>query len=172
MEAETAGGDGRAAAGASVPASGLVGSPVRWRGIRLGSVAGVLFESAGTAVGFEVRCPDGRSRFLPLSACERFGEDEVLASSALALLDSEALEYYRERTVALASLLRRGVEAEPPGPATLAEIWIGRDGRITAATLAALDGSRSTVPAGIFELDEERRVVRVADRANRVSGRV
>jgi hypothetical protein len=79
---------------ASISVRSLVGRPVRWREIRLGTVADVLLdERAATAVGFEVACADGRHRFLALGAC-RLGSS-IEPASPLVLLEPPALEYYR-----------------------------------------------------------------------------
>jgi hypothetical protein len=65
--------------------------------IRVGRVVDVLLGSDGEAlVGLEVRCEDGRHRFLPkAAAAERDGAIEIY--SPFALLDSDQLDFYREQ---------------------------------------------------------------------------
>jgi hypothetical protein len=66
-------------------------------GIRVGNVVDVILESpGGQAMGLEIRCLDGRHRFLPMAAASRVG-DEVVVDSPFALLDSDELEFYRRR---------------------------------------------------------------------------
>jgi hypothetical protein len=94
----------------SIAVRSLLGRPVRWRGIRLGTVADVLLdERAARAVGLEVACADGRHRFLALGAC-RLGSS-IEPASPLVLLEPPALEYYRARCRSFESQARvDGVE--------------------------------------------------------------
>jgi hypothetical protein len=72
-------------------------------GINVGRVVDVILERENHAViGFEVRCEDGRHRFLPSAATT--GEGSTIAiDSPLALLDSDQLDFYRRRGVTLRS---------------------------------------------------------------------
>ena len=72
-------------------------------GITVGRVVAVIAGRAGgEAVGFEVRCEDGRHRYLPRAAARIEGE-VVAIDSSLALLEPEQLEFYRSRGVAIRS---------------------------------------------------------------------
>jgi uncharacterized protein YrrD len=85
----------------------LLQRPVSLHGVRIGHVVDVILDaSAESALGLEVRCLDGRHRFLPMAAATSTG-DEVVIDSPFALLDTEELEFYRERGVPL----RRGRES-------------------------------------------------------------
>ena len=53
-------------------------------------------------IGFEVRCEDGRQRFLPRAAAATDGS-VIAIDSPLALLDTDQLEFYRRRGVTLRS---------------------------------------------------------------------
>lgn len=64
-------------------------------GIRLGRVVDVIFAPEGANVlGLEVRCDDGRHRFLPIAAVGENG-DALEVDSPFALLDSDQLDFYR-----------------------------------------------------------------------------
>jgi len=67
------------------------------KGLRIGRVVDVILdrESRGV-IGFEVRCEDGRHRFLPQAAAG--SHDSVIEiESPFALLDTDQLEFYRRR---------------------------------------------------------------------------
>lgn len=71
--------------------------------IRVGRVVDVILERKnGEVVGFEVRCEDGRHRFLPRAAATSDGT-EITIDSPLALLETDELEFYRQRGVSLRS---------------------------------------------------------------------
>jgi PRC-barrel domain len=79
----------------------LLQRPVSLHGVRVGHVVDVILEEAGgQPVGLEVRCLDGRLRFLPMAAATPAGA-EVVIDSPFALLEAEELEFYRERGVSL-----------------------------------------------------------------------
>lgn len=85
----------------------LLQRPVRLHGVRIGHVVDVILDAnAERPLGLEVRCLDGRHRFLPMAASSSSG-DEVVIDSPFALLDTEELEFYRARGVTL----RRGRES-------------------------------------------------------------
>lgn len=72
-------------------------------GLNVGRVVDVILEREQRGViGFDVRCEDGRHRFLPLSAATGDG-GEIRIDSPLALLDEDELEFYRQRGVSLRS---------------------------------------------------------------------
>jgi sporulation protein YlmC with PRC-barrel domain len=74
---------------------------VRLHGVQVGHVVDVILDSAeGKPMGLEVRCEDGKHRFLPMAAASPVG-DEVLIGSPFVLLDAGELEFYRARGVTL-----------------------------------------------------------------------
>jgi hypothetical protein len=79
----------------------LLQRPVSLHGVRVGHVVDVILEtSEGQPMGLEVRCLDGRHRFLPMAAATRAGA-EVVIDSPFALLEKDELEFYRGRGVSL-----------------------------------------------------------------------
>ena len=76
---------------------------VRLHGVQVGHVVDVILDSAeGKPMGLEVRCEDGKHRFLPMAAASPVG-DEVLIGSPFALLDAGELEFYRVRGASVRS---------------------------------------------------------------------
>jgi sporulation protein YlmC with PRC-barrel domain len=74
---------------------------VRLHGVQVGHVIDVILDSSeGKPMGMEVRCEDGRHRFLPMAAASPVG-DEVVIDSPFALLDTDELEFYRARGITL-----------------------------------------------------------------------
>jgi sporulation protein YlmC with PRC-barrel domain len=72
---------------------------VRLHGVQIGHVVDVILDaSEGSPIGLEVRCEDGRHRFLPWAAATPVG-DEIVIDSPFAVLDQ--LAFYRERGVTL-----------------------------------------------------------------------
>ena len=105
-------------------ASELLALPVRIHGIHLGRPVDALLDpTLDRVVGFEIACGDGAYRFLPF-AVARIDEDEIAASSALALVDERELAYYRTRSRRLADL-------------ALVEPWVEPDGAVHEARSAA-----------------------------------
>ena len=85
----------------------LLEQPVRLHGVRVGYVVDVILDaSEGLPMGLEVRCLDGRHRFLPMAAATPAGP-EVVIDSPFALLETDELDFYRSRGVSL----RRGRES-------------------------------------------------------------
>jgi hypothetical protein len=76
---------------------------VEMNGITVGRVVDVILERENLEViGFEVRCEDGRQRFLPRAAAATDGS-VIAIDSPLALLDADQLQFYRRRGVTLRS---------------------------------------------------------------------
>ena len=75
--------------------------PVVLHGVRIGRVVDVILApEQELPIGFEIRCEDGRHRFLPAAAAvER--ELALEIDSPFSLLDPEQLEFYRERSLTL-----------------------------------------------------------------------
>jgi hypothetical protein len=74
-------------------------------GIQVGRVVDVILGAKDEVIGFEVRCEDGVHRFLPRAAATRGGA-AIEIDSPLSLLDTDQLDFYRQRGVTL----RRGEE--------------------------------------------------------------
>jgi PRC-barrel domain len=72
------------------------------KGIRIGRVIDVILDRVdGDAVGYEIRCDDGRHRFLPRAAATIGEGSAIEIETSLALLDSDELEFYRRRGTTL-----------------------------------------------------------------------
>jgi hypothetical protein len=81
----------------------LLHAPIVVRGIRLGEVESVLLDrEAPRILGFDVLCGDGSNRFLPYSTGRITGK-AIDIDSALTLLDTRLLEFYRSRSRPLAA---------------------------------------------------------------------
>lgn len=79
----------------------LLERSVSLHGIRVGVVVDVILDTAeGRPMGLEVRCEDGRHRFLPMAAASPT-DGEIVVDSPFALLDTEQLEFYRARGLPL-----------------------------------------------------------------------
>ncbi len=75
----------------------LLRLPVRFRGIQLGRPVDVILDPRSErAIGLDVLCGDDTHRFLPLAAAE-VRDGEIAVSSALTLLTSAELDFYRDR---------------------------------------------------------------------------
>jgi hypothetical protein len=82
---------------------------VRLHGVEVGVVVDVILDSErAEPIGLEVRCKDGRHRFLALAAATPV-DGELAIESPFALLDGDELEFYRRHGATLR--LRR--EPEP-----------------------------------------------------------
>jgi hypothetical protein len=74
---------------------------VRLHGVQVGHVVDVILDaSEGSPIGLEVRCQDGRHRFLPWAAATVV-EDEIVIDSPFAVLDGDELAFYREQGITL-----------------------------------------------------------------------
>ena len=74
---------------------------VRLHGVEVGVVVDVILDSAREEpIGLEVRCKDGRHRFLALAAAAPI-DGELAINSPFALLDGDELEFYRQRGATL-----------------------------------------------------------------------
>jgi sporulation protein YlmC with PRC-barrel domain len=72
------------------------------RGVRIGRVVDVVLDRvSGEVLGFEVRCEDGRNRFLPRVAAGISPDSTIEIESPFALLDSAELEFYRRQATTL-----------------------------------------------------------------------
>jgi sporulation protein YlmC with PRC-barrel domain len=79
----------------------LLEREVSINGLQVGRVVDVLLApDRETVVGLEVRCNDGRHRFLPKAAASERG-GAIAIDSPFALLDTDQLEYYRRHGLTL-----------------------------------------------------------------------
>jgi sporulation protein YlmC with PRC-barrel domain len=79
----------------------LLRQSVLLHGIEVGRVVDVILEPENHAViGFEVRCKDGRHRFLPQAAAVMEG-DGIEINSPFGLLDTDQLDFYRSHGLTL-----------------------------------------------------------------------
>lgn len=103
-------------------AGGLIGRTVRWNGIRVATVADVLLDrDLGRAIGLEIDCEDGLSRFLPFAACE-LTDHSVGLLEPLALSEPETLGYYAAKGTSLAGHLDR----------EFTDVFLDRDGDVVS----------------------------------------
>jgi hypothetical protein len=79
----------------------LLRQSVLLRGIEIGRVVDVILEpEQHDVIGFEVRCKDGRHRFLPRAAATS-ADGRLEIDSPFGLLDTDELEFYRSRGLTL-----------------------------------------------------------------------
>jgi hypothetical protein len=110
----------------SLSAERMLHLPVHLHGILLGRSADLLLDPAAwRAVGFDIVCGDGASRFLPFTTTT-IREDEIVVDSALMLL--EDVDFYLSRGTSFRSL---GLEEED------AVLRIGPDGAHIVSSQAA-----------------------------------
>jgi hypothetical protein len=76
--------------------STLLGLRVLHNRIELGRVVEVVRDSEDRPLGYEVRCGDGVSRFLPAFA-GTVGDAAIVVYSPLALMDQEQARFYKRR---------------------------------------------------------------------------
>jgi hypothetical protein len=74
--------------------AGLIGMPVRHRGITLGRVRDLLVDDRDRPLGLEVLSVADESAFLPWPSHE-LGQGEVIVPTPLSILSEHELEYYR-----------------------------------------------------------------------------
>ena len=135
--------------------SGLVRRPVVYRDIRLGVAADVLFDRAiRRLVGLEVRCGDGKDRFLPFPACE-VRDEVIVVESALVLLERN-LEFYRLDGCTFSELRdTRVVVGRDHDAGTLADLLVSTDGEVARIVAAAGDGLRELEADGAVTLGNQ-----------------
>lgn len=128
--------------------SGLVRRPVVYRDIRLGVATDALFDRAiRRLVGLEVRCGDGRDRFLPFPACDLAG-DRLVVESALVLLEGN-VDFYRLDGSTFAGLVGAPVLADGATAGTLSDLLVGHDGEVARIVAVTADGARELEPHGV-----------------------
>jgi hypothetical protein len=119
--------------------SGLVHRAVVYRDIRLGVAVDVLFDRAiRRLVGLEVRCGDGKDRFLPFPACE-VRDAAIAVESALVLLEAN-LGFYRLGGCTFSELRETPVLVGGAGAGILADLLVSPDGEVTRIVVAGDNG--------------------------------
>jgi hypothetical protein len=139
------------------PGEALLRLPVCLRGIELGRPIDVVLDLEGRrAIGLEVLCGDGATRYLPLAAA-RVREDEIAVGSSLLLLDESHLGFYRRRARTLGSLRGTTVERGMRALGPLTDVLLGPRGQLLGVVVD-VRGKRRRVP-----FDE---AVSIADRGS------
>jgi hypothetical protein len=113
--------------------AGLIGSPVRLRGILLGRPSDVVLDAVGRRVlGYIVESGDNAPRFLPFAASQP-SEDGIVVASALMLLDDVA--FYRKHGRSFKSLVGTEVERENGAIGALIDMHIDHTGAVVELDL-------------------------------------
>jgi hypothetical protein len=132
--------------------SGLVRRPVVYGDIRLGVAGDALFDRAvRRLVGLDVRCGDGKDRFLPFPACEVRGE-RIAVESALVLLDGN-VDFYRLDGCTFSEL--RGVVVRVDGgrsAGALVDLLVSAEGEVARIVAAGEDGPHELEAGGAVTL--------------------
>jgi hypothetical protein len=128
-------------------ATELLQLPVRLHGIRLGRPVDVLLDAAAwRALGFVVLCGDESLRFLVFAAADPQA-DAIEVPSALLLL--EDVEFYRDRSRALRSLLGGDVVKGQSELGELRDLLVSPDGSVEALVVEQNGGTWEAQPAGV-----------------------
>lgn len=123
----------------------LVRRVVTCRDIRLGvAVDGLLDRGLTRLVGLEVRCGDGKHRFLPFPACEIL-PDRLAVDSALVLLERE-LGFTRAAGRSFTSLRGAPVLHRGAAVGTLADLLVTDAGEVRSVVVTGADGRRELEP--------------------------
>jgi hypothetical protein len=124
----------------------LLQLPVQLRGIRLGRPVDLLLDPAEwRALGFVVRCGDETERFLVFAAAEP-RDDEIAVSSALLLF--EDVDFYRDRSRSLRSLLGAFVSSEGLEAGELRDVLVRRDGIVESLVVECDEAVHEVGAAG------------------------
>ena len=131
-----------------IAAEELLRLPIRLRGIDLGHAVDVILDPEGRrALGLDVLCKDEAHRFLPLTAAH-VGDGEITVSSALTLLASDELAFYRKRASTVRLLRGAPVQLKGEDVGALEDVMVSRDGSIAALVV----GGKS------YELEDTLRI--------------
>src|SRR5688572_30035702 len=134
--------------------SGLVRRPVVYRDIRLGVAVDALFDRAiRRIVGLEVRCGDGKDRFLPFPACE-VCDERIVVESALVLLDGN-LGFYRLDGCTFSELRDTPVVVGGDAVGTLIDLVVSVEGEVARIVAASEDGVHELEPGGAVTLGNQ-----------------
>jgi len=111
-------------------ATHLLQLPVQLHGILLGRPVDLLLDSdAWRVLGFVVLCGDENERFIVYPAADQ-KKDAFAVQSALLLL--EDVDFYRDRSRSLRSLLGGAVMSEGHEAGALRDLRVGQDGTVEA----------------------------------------
>ena len=131
------------------------GARVEQHGIRLGTVADLIFDRGlRTLIGYEVAGVDGVRRFLPQIACGTTTPTSVEVAVPTAMLSAGELAFYRDQGVALSRLDGRVLSVPVISPAAEHEFqhWeIGYSGSGDGVT-TAFEASAEDVGGGIAKV--------------------
>jgi hypothetical protein len=128
-------------------ATELLQLPVQLHGIRLGRPVDVLLDTAEwRALGLVVLCGDDSRRFLVFAAADP-QEDAIAVPSALLLL--EDVDFYRDRSRSLRSLLGRAVANGGHALGELRDLLVRPDGGVEALVVEKDGAVRQVAPAGV-----------------------
>ncbi|HZT84160.1 MAG TPA: hypothetical protein VE984_01915 [Gaiellaceae bacterium] len=115
-------------------------------GIRLGRPVDVLLDPVDwRALGFVVLCGDESRRFLVFAAAD-LQDDAISVPSALLLL--EDVDFYRDRSRSLRSLLGRAVVNAAHGLGELRDLVVRPDGGVEGLVVKEDGRVREVSPAG------------------------
>jgi hypothetical protein len=110
----------------------LLALPVRLHGVQLAKPVDLLLDRDGLrAVGLDLLCGDEERRFLPFPTAT-IDDEQIAVLSALVLLETDELTFYRPRTVALSSLRGRAVEQKGKELGRLVDVVVGPAGELRA----------------------------------------
>jgi hypothetical protein len=128
----------------SLSVAGMVGSPVRLRGILLGRPTDVVLDSEGRrAVGFLVESGDDAPRFLPFAASQP-ADGVIAVGSALMLFDDVA--FYLKHGTSFRSLVGTEIESERAPVGALTDMRVDPTGVVIELEVES-DGRRHLIPA-------------------------
>jgi hypothetical protein len=127
-------------------ATHLLQLPVQLHGIRLGRPVDLLLDLAAWRVlGYVVLCGDEIERFLVYPAADQ-QEDELAVQSALLLL--EDVDFYRDRSRSLRSLLGGAVVSDGHEAGELRDLLVSRDGNVEALVVELDEATHEVGAAG------------------------
>ena len=134
-------------------ATELLQLPVQLHGIRLGRPVDVLLDpEEWRAIGLVVLCGDESRRFLVFAAAD-LQEDAIAVPSALLLL--EDVDFYRDRSRSLRSLLGNAVSNGGHALGELRDLLVRPDGGVEALVVEE-DGRLAEVGPGGAKVEPER----------------
>ena len=114
----------------------LLALPVRLHGITLGRPVDLLLDlEESKLIGLDVLCGDHVHRFLPFPTAV-VSEDEITIRSPFVLFEEDQLAFYRQRTVALATLRGNALHRDGREVGMLDDVVVGTDGAVSAVVVA------------------------------------
>jgi hypothetical protein len=108
-------------------------------------------------VGLEVECDDGVRRFLPLAAA-RVRDNQVAVGSALLLLEEDARDFYRRRTLTFTALVGAPVERAGRPLGELSDLTVAADGTAEAVWVGANGSGERRYPRAAVVIGPAQRV--------------